>query len=59
MGKHGPENIQRRVVARRPEDVNIEIADEADSLIQEYSIDKCRDVSNGICSFYKWVSDIE
>ncbi|XP_060601555.1 lim and transglutaminase domain protein ltd-1-like [Ruditapes philippinarum] len=54
LGKHGSDNIQKRVVTRRPEDIDIEIADDADSLIQPYSIDKCRDVSNGICSFYKW-----
>jgi hypothetical protein len=57
LGKHGSDNIQKRVVTRRPEDIDIDIADDADSLIQPYSIDKCRDVSNGICSFYKWVNE--
>ncbi|XP_045156683.2 lim and transglutaminase domain protein ltd-1-like isoform X2 [Mercenaria mercenaria] len=54
MGKQGSESLQKRVISRRPEDVHIEIAEESDSLIQPYSIDKCRTVSNGICTFYKW-----
>lgn len=54
MGKQGKESIQKRVIDRRPEDVHVEIAEEADSIIKPYSMHKCREVSNGICTFYKW-----
>lgn len=56
MGRQGKESLQKRVICRRPEDVHIEVADEVENIIQPYSMGKCRAVSNGICSFYKWVS---
>lgn len=54
MAQPGKESLQKRIVCRRPEDVHIEIAEEADNLLQPYTLEKCRDVSNGICSFYIW-----
>jgi len=43
---------------RRPEDVAIETAEDADSVIQPYSMNKCREVSNGVSGFYRWVIHI-
>jgi len=58
MGKHGKDNLQKRIMDRRPEDVAIETAEDADSVIQPYSMNKCREVSNGVSGFYRWVIHI-
>ncbi|KAL4227510.1 hypothetical protein ACF0H5_012954 [Mactra antiquata] len=58
MHKTGKDGLQKRVVARRAEDIPIESAMEADAMIEPYDLQKCRAVSNGICSYYKWDKQI-
>jgi len=56
MNQPGNQSLQRRIVTRSPDDVTIEVAQEAGDVIKQYSMEKTRAVSNGISAFYKWVT---
>ncbi|XP_052796217.1 lim and transglutaminase domain protein ltd-1-like isoform X1 [Mya arenaria] len=54
MNQPGADSLKRRILARRPEDVYVHVAEQADDVIKPYSMEKTREVSNGVSAFYKW-----
>ncbi|XP_052281041.1 hillarin-like [Dreissena polymorpha] len=54
MGRQGAMSLQKRILCRRPEDVTLVLAEDASAVMDHYSLEKTREVANGISAFYKW-----
>ncbi|KAL3866729.1 hypothetical protein ACJMK2_044010, partial [Sinanodonta woodiana] len=54
MARTGKDGLQKRILDRRPEDVNEKDVEVADVILEPHNINEAREASAGTATFYRW-----
>ncbi|KAK3588378.1 hypothetical protein CHS0354_018179 [Potamilus streckersoni] len=54
MARTGKDGLQKRILDRRPEDVNEKDVEVADVILEPHNINEAREASAGTAAFYRW-----